>query len=152
MCLLRADISPEGGSDMADAAPLTDSRTTIGELKRLIQEFVDERDWGKYHNSKDIAIAINVEAGELLELFEWVRENEIPGLLDDPDKRRHLGEEMADVLILCLNLAAVNGFDVAETVGRKLAMNRAKYPVELVRGNYRKYTELRSRKDTPRDG
>ena len=137
---------------MADAAPLTDSRTTIGELKRLIQEFVDERDWGKYHNSKDIAIAINVEAGELLELFEWVRENEIPGLLDDPDKRRHLGEEMADVLILCLNLAAVNGFDVAETVGRKLAMNRAKYPVELVRGNYRKYTELRSRKDTPRDG
>lgn len=137
---------------MADAAPLTDSRTTIGELKRLIQEFVDERDWGKYHNSKDIAIAINVEAGELLELFEWVRENEIPGLLEDPDKRRHLGEEMADVLILCLNLAAVNGFDVAQTVGRKLAMNRAKYPVELVKGNYRKYTELRSRKDVPRDG
>ena len=137
---------------MADATPLTDSRTTIGELKRLIQEFVDERDWGKYHNSKDIAIAINVEAGELLELFEWVRENEIPGLLEDPDKRRHLGEEMADVLILCLNLAAVNGFDVAETVGKKLAMNKAKYPVDLVRGNYRKYTELRSRKDTPRDG
>jgi len=137
---------------MADAAPLTDSRTTIGELKRLIQEFVDERDWGKYHNSKDIAIAINVEAGELLELFEWVREDEIPGLLEDPDKRRHLGEEMADVLILCLNLAAVNGFDVAETVGKKLAGNRAKYPVELVRGNYRKYTELRSRKNTPRDG
>jgi NTP pyrophosphatase (non-canonical NTP hydrolase) len=137
---------------MADAAPLTDSRTTIRELKRLIQEFVDEREWGKYHNSKDIAIAINVEAGELLELFEWVRENEIPGLLEDPDKRRRLGEEMADVLILCLNLAAVNGFDVAETVGSKLAKNRAKYPVELVRGNYRKYTELRSRKDAPRDG
>ncbi len=134
---------------MADAALLTDSRTTTGELKRLIQEFVDERDWGKYHNSKDIAIAINVEAGELLELFEWVREKEIPGLLEDPDKRRHLGEEMADVLILCLNLAAATGFDVAETVGRKLAMNRAKYPVELVRGNYRKYTELRSKKDAP---
>ena len=137
---------------MADAVPLTDSRTTTGELKRLIQEFVDERDWGKYHNSKDIAIAINVEAGELLELFEWVREDEIQGLLEDPDKRRRLGEEMADVIILCLNLAAATGFDVAETVGRKLAMNRAKYPVDLVRGNYRKYTELRSRKDSPRDG
>jgi len=136
---------------MADTAPLTDDRTTTGELKRLIQEFVDERDWGKYHNSKDIAIAINVEAGELLELFEWVREDEIPGLLDDPDKRRRLGEEMADVLILCLNLAAVNGFDVAETVGRKLAKNREKYPVDLVKGNYRKYTELRSRKDRPGD-
>jgi dCTP diphosphatase len=137
---------------MADAASLTDDRTTIGELKRLIQEFVDERDWGKYHNSKDIAIAINVEAGELLELFEWVRENEIEGLLEDPDKRRRLGEEMADVLILCLNLAAASGFDVAEMVGRKLARNRAKYPVDLVRGNYRKYTELRSRKDSPGDG
>jgi dCTP diphosphatase len=137
---------------MADAASLTDDRTTIGELKRLIQEFVDERDWGKYHNSKDIAIAINVEAGELLELFEWVRENEIEGLLEDPDKRRRLGEEMADVLILCLNLAAVSGFDVAEMVGRKLARNRAKYPVDLVRGNYRKYTELRSRKDSHGDG
>ncbi len=134
---------------MADAALLTDSRTTIGELKRLIQEFVDERDWGKYHNSKDIAIAINVEAGELLELFEWVREDEIQGLLEDPDKRRRVGEEMADVLILCLNLAAATGFDVAETVGRKLAMNKAKYPVDLVRGNYRKYTELRSKKDAP---
>jgi dCTP diphosphatase len=137
---------------MADAASLTDDRTTIGELKRLVQEFVDERDWGKYHNSKDIAIAINVEAGELLELFEWVRENEIEGLLEDPDKRRRLGEEMADVLILCLNLAAASGFDVAEMVGRKLARNRAKYPVDLVRGNYRKYTELRSRKDSPGDG
>ncbi len=136
---------------MADTAPLTDDRTTTGELKRLIQEFVDERDWGKYHNSKDIAIAINVEAGELLELFEWVREDEIPGLLDDPDKRRRLREEMADVLILCLNLAAVNGFDVAETVGRKLAKNREKYPVDLVKGNYRKYTELRSGKDRPGD-
>jgi dCTP diphosphatase len=137
---------------MADAASLTDDRTTIGELKCLVQEFVDERDWGKYHNSKDIAIAINVEAGELLELFEWVRENEIEGLLEDPDKRRRLGEEMADVLILCLNLAAASGFDVAEMVGRKLARNRAKYPVDLVRGNYRKYTELRSRKDSPGDG
>ena len=136
---------------MADAAPLTDDRTTTGELKRLIQEFVDERDWGKYHNSKDIAIAINVEAGELLELFEWVREDEIPDLFEDPDKRRRLGEEMADVLMLCLNLAAVNGLDVAETVGRKLARNREKYPVDLVRGNYRKYTELRSRKGMPHD-
>ena len=136
---------------MTDAAPLTDDRTTTGDLKRLIQEFVDERDWGKYHNSKDIAIAINVEAGELLELFEWVRENEIAGLLEDPDKRRRLGEEMADVLILCLNLAAVSGFDVAEMVGRKLARNREKYPVDLVKGNYRKYTELRSGKDTPSD-
>jgi len=136
---------------MADSAPLADNRTTTGDLKQLVQEFVDERDWGKYHNLKDIAIAINVEAGELLELFEWVRESDIPGLLEDPEKRRLVGEEMADVVMLCLNLATVAGFDVAETVSRKMAKNRAKYPVELVKGNYRKYTELRSHKAAQTD-
>ena len=130
---------------MSEAAPLKDSVTTTGELKRLVQEFVDERDWGKYHNAKDVAIAINVEAGELLELFEWVRESEIPALLDDPDKYRRVGEELADIIILCLNLSSVAGLDVAQTVGHKLAKNRAKYPAELVRGNYRKYTELRAK-------
>ena len=142
-----------GGSfDMADSAPMADNRTTTGDLKRLVQEFVDERDWGKYHNSKDIAIAINVEAGELLELFEWVREDEISGLTEDPEKRQRMGEEMADVIMLCLNLATVAGIDVAETIGKKMAKNRAKYPVELVKGNYRKYTELRSHKAGPNNG
>ena len=131
---------------------MADNRTTTGDLKRLVQEFVDERDWGKYHNSKDIAIAINVEAGELLELFEWVREDEIPGLTEDPEKRQRMGEEMADVIMLCLNLATVAGIDVAETIGRKMAKNKAKYPVELVKGNYRKYTELRSHKAGPNNG
>ncbi len=129
---------------MPDAASLHDSITTTGDLKRLVQEFVDERDWGKYHNAKDVALAINVEAGELLELFEWVREKDIPALLDDPEKRRHIGEELADILILCLNLSSVMGLDVAETVGLKLGKNRDKYPAHLVRGNYRKYTELRA--------
>ncbi len=129
---------------MSDTAPPSDSVTTIGELKRLVQEFVAERDWGKYHNAKDVALAINVEAGELLELFEWVREHEIPALLDDPDKRTRVGEELADIIILCLNLSSVVGLDVADTVGRKMEKNRRKYPAELVRGNYRKYTELRA--------
>ncbi len=129
---------------MAETQLLSDDITTIEVLKRLVQEFVDERDWGKYHNAKDVAIAINVEAGELLELFEWVREHDIPALLEDEQKHRLLGEELADVILLCLNLASVAGLDVAATVGRKLEKNRAKYPSEIVRGNYRKYTELRA--------
>ncbi len=130
-------------------APLSDSSTTTGELKRLIQQFVDDRDWGKYHNSKDVAIAINVEAGELLELFEWVRERDLAALELDTEKRRHIGEEMADIIILCLNLANVLGFDAAETVGAKLEKNRRKYPADQVRGNYRKYTELRAQNKAP---
>ncbi len=130
---------------MADSASLCDGVTTTGDLKRMVQEFVEERDWGKYHNAKDVAVAINVEAGELLELFEWVREQEIPALLSDVDKRRCVGEELADIIILCLNLASVVGLDVADTVSRKMEKNRAKYPADLVRGDFRKYTELRSR-------
>ena len=129
---------------MPETQPLSDDITTIAVLKSLVQEFVDERDWGKYHNAKDVAIAINVEAGELLELFEWIREREVPALLEDERKHRLLGEELADVILLCLNLASVAGLDVAATVGRRLEKNRAKYPSELVRGNYRKYTELRA--------
>ncbi len=129
---------------MSDIPPLSDETTTTGDLKRLVQAFVSERDWGKYHNAKDVAIAINVEAAELLELFEWVREHEIPALLEDEAKRRHLGEELADVILLCLNLASVADLDVADTVGRKLEKNRMKYPADLVRGNYRKYTQLRA--------
>ncbi len=125
---------------------LSDNTTTIAELKDLIQAFVNEREWGKYHNSKDIALAINVEAGELLELFEWVREKEIPALLDNPDKRRRLGEELSDIMILCLNLASVVGLDMADTMSKKLEVNRRKYPVHLVKGEYRKYTELDTEK------
>ncbi len=136
---------------MAGDTPLSDGTTTTGLLKRLVRQFVDERDWGKYHNSKDVALAINVEAGELLELFEWVREHELPALEQDAEKRRHIGDEMADIIILCLNLANVLGFDVAETVGLKLEKNRRKYPADQVRGNYRKYTELRAQQKAPDD-
>jgi len=123
---------------------MNDSVTTMADLKRIVQEFVDERDWGKYHNAKDVAIAINVEAGELLELFEWIREQDLKDLLASRDKRCRVGEELADIVILCLNLSVVMGLDVAETVGAKMAQNRAKYPAHLVKGNYRKYTELRT--------
>ncbi|MCK9356816.1 MAG: nucleotide pyrophosphohydrolase [Dehalococcoidia bacterium] len=136
---------------MAADTPFSDSTTTTGQLKRLVQQFVDEREWGKYHNSKDVALAINVEAGELLEVFEWVREHELLALEQDAEKRRHIGEEMADIIILCLNLANVLGFDVAETVGLKLEKNRRKYPADQVRGNYRKYTELRAQGKAPDD-
>jgi len=130
---------------MPDTQQFSDSGTTVGHLKRLVEEFVAERDWGKYHNAKDVAIAINIEAGELLELFEWVREKDTPLVLQDPEKRQHLGEELADIIMLCLNLASVADFDVSTLVQHKMRKNREKYPAELVRGNYRKYTELREK-------
>ena len=128
---------------MSDTQRYSDAETTVGDLKRMVEEFVEERDWGKYHNAKDVAIAINIEAAELLELFEWVREKDTPSVLQHPEKRQHLGEELADIVMLCLNLASVSGFDVATLVEQKMRKNREKYPADLVKGNYRKYTELR---------
>jgi len=130
---------------MSDTQRYSDAETTVGDLKRMVEEFVEERDWGKYHNAKDVAIAINIEAAELLEVFEWVREKDTPSVLAHPEKRQHLGEELADIVMLCLNLASVSGFDVATLVEHKMRKNREKYPAELVRGNYRKYTELREK-------
>lgn len=122
---------------------LSDTTATIALLKKRIQKFVEDREWGKYHNSKDLAISIAVEASELLELFQWVREKDIEALLKDASKFTMLEDELADIIILCLNLANVTGIDVSTAVINKLEKNEAKYPVELVKGKYEKYTRLR---------
>jgi len=122
---------------------LSDTTATIALLKKRIQKFVEDREWGKYHNSKDLAISIAVEASELLELFQWVREKDIEALLKDASKFTMLEDELADIIILCLNLANVTGIDVSSAVMNKIEKNEARYPVELVKGKYEKYTRLR---------
>jgi len=122
---------------------LSDTTATIALLKKRIQKFVEDREWGKYHNSKDLAISIAIEASELLELFQWVREKDIEALLKDAVKFTMLEDELADIVILCLNLANVTGIDVSRAVMKKIEKNEAKYPVELVKGKYEKYTRLR---------
>ena len=122
---------------------LSDTTATIALLKKRIQKFVEDREWGKYHNSKDLAISIAVEASELLELFQWVREKDIEALLKDAAKFTMLEDELADIIILCLNLANVTGIDVSGAVMKKIEKNEVKYPVELVKGKYEKYTRLR---------
>jgi len=122
---------------------LSDTTATIVLLKKRVQKFVEDREWGKYHNSKDLAISIAVEASELLELFQWVREKDIEKLLRDADKFNRVEEELADIIILCFNLANVTGIDVSRAVMKKIEKNEAKYPVGLVKGNYEKYTRLR---------
>ena len=122
---------------------LSDTTATIALLKKRIQKFIEDREWGKYHNSKDLAISIAVEASELLELFQWVREKDIEALLKDAGKFTMLEDELADIIILCLTLANVTGIDVSRAVMKKIEKNEAKYPVELVKGKYEKYTRLR---------
>ncbi|MBM3133394.1 MAG: nucleotide pyrophosphohydrolase [Chloroflexi bacterium] len=120
-----------------------DESTTIAELKTSVQDFVHERDWGKYHNPKDVALSIVIEAAELLEHFQWADGAELQRTMQDPEKMDRIGEELADVLIYCLSFANATGIDVAGAVREKIEKNKVKYPADQVRGNYRKYLELK---------
>ena len=106
----------------------------INELIERIRKLRDERDWGQFHNSKDLSIGLSVEAAELNELFLWKDSKEV-------DKKR-LSEELADVLIYALMLAEKNNLDVREIILSKLELNDKKYPVEKSRGKSNKYNEL----------
>ncbi len=75
----------------------SDRTTSILELKNRIQKFIDDRDWSKYHNPKDLAISIAIEASELIQLFQWVKENELDEVVNDRDKFAELEEELADI-------------------------------------------------------
>jgi NTP pyrophosphatase (non-canonical NTP hydrolase) len=106
----------------------------IKEITEKLLRFRDERDWSQFHNSKDLAIAINVEAGELLEIFLWKHPESA-----NKDKLR---EELADIMAFCLLLAEKEGLDVREILLEKIASNAEKYPVEKAKGTAKKYNEL----------
>jgi NTP pyrophosphatase (non-canonical NTP hydrolase) len=99
---------------------------------RALREFVAERDWAQFHSPENLAKSVSIEAGELLECFQWSPEF-------DAD---HVNEELADVLTYCFLLADRLGVDPDEIVLDKLAKTRAKYPVEKARGRSAKYDEL----------
>jgi NTP pyrophosphatase (non-canonical NTP hydrolase) len=111
----------------------------LQELKARIREFVAERDWDRFHNPKNLAMALSVEASELVELFQWLTEEE--SALRDPDRRRRAADELADVLWFLVRLADRLDIDLLEAAERKIAANAEKYPADRVRGQVRKYTE-----------
>jgi len=106
----------------------------LGELREALVRFREERRWGVYHNPKDLALALSVEAGELLEVFLWKSGEEA-------DLGR-VKEELADVLAYALLLADRCNLDVRQIVLDKIAQNALKYPVDKAAGNARKYTDL----------
>lgn len=115
-------------------AASTSPTSDLGELREALVRFREERRWGVYHNPKDLALALSVEAGELLEVFLWKSGEEA-------DLGR-VKEELADVLAYALLLADRCNLDVRQIVLDKIAQNALKYPVDKAAGNARKYTCL----------
>ncbi len=116
----------------------------MDELIKAVLAFRDEREWRPFHNPKDLAISVTIEAAELLELFQWKSPAEVDALLRNESHRQRLGEEMADVLLLLISLADAAGLDLVEVAHRKLQQNAVKYPVARARGTAKKYDELAS--------
>ena len=108
-------------------------------LLTLLEKFRDDRDWGQFHDSKNLALALSIEAAELNELFLWKKESE-----SEEIDRQRLREELADVFAYAIMLAGRHGLDVSEIVKEKIEKNARKYPVEQAKGSSLKYKDLSS--------
>jgi NTP pyrophosphatase (non-canonical NTP hydrolase) len=108
--------------------------TQLNRLTKKIVKFRDERNWRQFHNSKDLALAISIEASELNELFLWKNAKEV--------RNEFIADELADVFMYAFLLAYENGIDVEKAIHKKLQTNMLKYPIAQSKGNAKKYTEL----------
>jgi dCTP diphosphatase len=116
--------------------------TELEEIRHLIRDFRDARDWMQFHNPKNLACSISIEANELLEHFQWCTSKQ--SLSVARKKKSEIAHEIADVAIYLIELADNLGIDLAEAICEKLAHNSEKYPADKVRGSSKKYTEYRN--------
>jgi dCTP diphosphatase len=109
-------------------------------LRDHLRKFAAERDWDQFHSPKNLAMALSVEAAELLELFQWLTEEQSRALT--PEDRAKVSDEIADVLLYLIRLGDQLGIDPVAAAQRKMVANERKYPADKARGNSKKYTEL----------
>jgi NTP pyrophosphatase (non-canonical NTP hydrolase) len=115
---------------------MSDLETSVSDLRELVREFVDARDWRQFHTPKNLSMSLAIEAAELMEHFQWLSPDESRALASQAEKRAEVGEELADVLCYALALANELGLDVSEAVRGKMVKNALKYPAEEYRGRY----------------
>ena len=112
----------------------------LDRITRFLIDFRDQRQWSQFHNSKDLAIALSIEAAELNEIFLWKKGDEVE--VTEKTDREKIADELADILVYALMFAHRNDFDVEEIIMNKMRKNGEKYPVEKSRGSSTKYSEL----------
>lgn len=112
----------------------------IKELTDRIIKFRDARDWKQFHNPKDVALSMVLEAGEVMEHFQWKDKEEVEEYLKQ--NKDDVAEEIADVLYYILLMSYDLNINITETLEKKIKKNETKYPVEKAKGNHKKYTEI----------
>jgi NTP pyrophosphatase (non-canonical NTP hydrolase) len=116
------------------------SANDLIDIRDSLRTFAAERDWDQFHTPKNLATALSVEAGELLEHFQWLKDDESRNLPDAT--KQAVTEEMADVLLYLVRLADRLDVDLTDAARRKMSLNASRYPVALARGNATKHSKL----------
>jgi len=119
-----------------------DINSNIHKLKQRFKNFCSNRDWDKFHDAKELAIGLSIEAGELLDHFRFKTRDEVNHKFTIPEKREEIEDELADIFIYVLRIAQMYDIDLTKSFNRKLEKNDKKYPVEKAKGSSKKYNEF----------
>lgn len=111
-------------------------------IEQDIKSFIAEREWDQFHSVKNLSMALSIEAGEIMEIFQWMSEADSNLVKDKPELKAKLSDEVADVFVYLLRITSKAEIDLESAVKSKMIRNKEKYPVEKARGNSKKYTEL----------
>lgn len=114
----------------------------LPKIQTLVEQFATDRDWDKFHSVKNLSMALSVESSELLEIFQWLTEEESNRVHLDPKTMSKVEDEVADVFVYLLRIVGKTNMNLEQAVLNKLQKNAEKYPVEKARGNSKKYNEL----------
>lgn len=112
---------------------------SLDQLRNRVNQFVEERDWAQFHSPKNLAMAMIVEAAEVVEHFQWMTEQESRQL--DAETTEKVGQELSDTFVYLLRIAEVCGIDLIKAANKKIDLNALKYPVDKVKGSNAKYTK-----------
>lgn len=115
---------------------MTDDATTIGQLRAVVKDFVDQRDWQQFHAPKNLSMALAIEAAELMELFQWLSVADSRTIHKDAEKYQQVKDELADVMCYALALANELQIDLTTALSEKMVKNVRKYPASEYRGKF----------------
>lgn len=122
---------------------MRDENTNLLILKEIVRNIRDQRDWEQFHDLKNLALGLSIEAGELNELFLWKTKEEISKkIAENPEYAKKIRDEFSDIFTFCLHFANAANIDITSAFLEKLEEMKAKYPIEKSKGNATKYTEL----------
>jgi len=119
----------------------SDKETTLSDLKDIVKNFCDERDWDQFHNAKELAVALIIEVSELLEIFRWKTHEEVDNLFRN-NKFNDIKEELADIFYFLLRISQRYNIDLSRALVEKIEKNKERYPVDKFKGSNKKYNEV----------